>query len=118
LHWTSAESVAGLKLDDNTVVALVSRWEGKESNADRPIFSAQRTPGKNRAVMLRTPQYKYTRYDDGGSELYDLDRDPDELDNRVDSAEYAQILAQLKGQLDQGNVHTLTVSDAFSIHTA
>jgi arylsulfatase A-like enzyme len=81
--------------------SLVSRWEGKESHPDQPIFSAQGTPGKNRAVMMRTPKYKYTRYDDGGSELYDVDRDPDELDSRVDSAGYAQILTQLKRQLDQ-----------------
>src|SRR6185295_3785180 len=52
--------------------SLLSRWEGKQSDPERPIFSAQGTPGKNRAVMLRTTRYKLTRYDDGGSELYDL----------------------------------------------
>ena len=51
--------------------------------------------------MLRTPRYKYTRYDDGGSELYDLDRDPNELENCVDSAGYAEELAQLKRQMDE-----------------
>jgi arylsulfatase A-like enzyme len=75
--------------------SLVARWEGKESDPDRTIFSAQGTPGKDRAVMVRTPHYKYTRFDDGGSELYDLDRDPDEFENRVDSADYAPVLAQL-----------------------
>jgi arylsulfatase A-like enzyme len=81
--------------------SLVGRWEGKESDPERVIFSAQGRPGKDRAVMLRTPRYKYTRYDDGGTELYDLERDPDELENRVNSADYAQPLARLKQQLDE-----------------
>ena len=69
--------------------SLVARWEGKASDAARPIFAAQGVPGRNRAVMLRTPRYKYTHYDDGGGELYDLERDPNELENRVDDAAYA-----------------------------
>jgi choline-sulfatase len=81
--------------------SLVGRWEGKESNPDRTIFSAQGIPGKNRAAMMRTPRYKYARYDDGGSELYDLDRDPDEFENRVDATGYAEVLAQLKRQMDE-----------------
>jgi iduronate 2-sulfatase len=35
--------------------SLVRRWEGEESDPERAIFSAQGTPGKDRAVMLRTP---------------------------------------------------------------
>ena len=50
-------------------------------------------------VMLRTPHFKYTRYDDGGSELYDLARDPDELENQVETAGYADVAAQLKREL-------------------
>ena len=51
--------------------------------------------------MLRTARYKFTRYDDGGSELYDLERDPDELENRVDQSEYAPQRRQLSDQLAQ-----------------
>jgi hypothetical protein len=40
--------------------------------------------GGYRAVMLRTPPFKYTRYDDGGSELCDLALDPNELENQGD----------------------------------
>jgi arylsulfatase A-like enzyme len=81
--------------------SLTGRWEGKERDPERPIFAAQGVPGVNRAVMLRTPRYKFTRYDDGGSELYDLDRDPNELDNRVDHPDYSSALVQLKRQLDE-----------------
>ena len=81
--------------------SLVGRWEGKDSDPERTMFCAQGTPGKNRAVMMRTPRYKLTRYDDGGSELYDLERDPDELENRADSPEYAQTLALLTRQLGE-----------------
>ena len=81
--------------------SLVARWEGRETDPNRTIFSAQGTPGKNRAVMMRTSHYKFTRYDDGGGELYDLDRDPDEFENRLDSPDYAAIRAQLSRQLEE-----------------
>lgn len=81
--------------------SLVGRWEAKPGDPERPIFAAQGVPGKNRALMLRTSQYKYTRYDDGGSELYDLSRDPDELENRIDYMDYARPLAELKAQVER-----------------
>jgi uncharacterized sulfatase len=81
--------------------SLVGRWEGKDRDPGRPIFAAQGVPGRNRAVMLRTKRYKYTRFDDGGSELYDLERDPDELANRVEDSEYAPQLRDLREQLAQ-----------------
>jgi arylsulfatase A-like enzyme len=81
--------------------SLVSRWDGKRGDPERPIFASQGTPGKNRAIMLRTRQYKYTRYDDGGSELYDVGRDPDELENRIDHPDYARPLADLKSQVER-----------------
>jgi hypothetical protein len=80
--------------------SLVKRWEGKERNPDRLIFAAQGTPGKNRAVMLRTPRYKLTRFDDGGGELYDLTRDPDELNNVIERPEITSIKADLQRQLE------------------
>jgi len=75
--------------------SLIGRWEGKENDPSRAIFAAQGVPGKNRAVMLRTPRYKFTRFDDGGSELYDLEHDPDELENRANDTVYAPTLREL-----------------------
>jgi arylsulfatase A-like enzyme len=80
--------------------SLVSRWDGKESQPDRAIFSSQGVPGKNRAVMLRTARYKLTRFDDGGGELYDLERDPNELENRIDSADSRPVREELTRQLE------------------
>ena len=79
--------------------SLVKRWEGRESNLTRPILSAQGIPGKNRAMMVRTPEYKYATYDDGGTEFYDLARDPDELDNRVEDRAYRAVVEKLARQL-------------------
>jgi arylsulfatase A-like enzyme len=79
--------------------SLVKRWEGRVSNPARPIFSAQGTAGKNRAMMLRTPEFKYATYDDGGTEFYDLARDPDELDNRVEDPAYRAVAGKLARQL-------------------
>ena len=76
--------------------SLAGRLDGGAGDPERPIFAAQGVPGKNRGVMLRTPQFKYARYDDGGSELYDVKRDPDELENRVDDPEYAARGGELK----------------------
>src|SRR6516162_3081896 len=80
--------------------SLVKRWDGKARNTDRSIFAAQGSPSKNRAVMLRTPRYKLTRFDDGGGELYDLARDPDELNNVIDLSEMAPVKADLQRQLE------------------
>jgi choline-sulfatase len=85
--------------------SLVARWDGRAGDPARPIFAAQGVPGKNRAVMLRTPRFKLTRYDDGGGELYDLERDPDELDNRIDDAAHSAALRQLTAQLTEWEHH-------------
>ncbi len=81
--------------------SLVGRWDGKPWRSPRAIFAAQGTPGRNRAVMLRAPKFKFTRYDDGGSELYDLARDADELENRVDDPSYARPLAESQARVEQ-----------------
>jgi hypothetical protein len=82
-------------------VSLAGRWEGSERDPDRTIFASQGTPGKDRAVMIRTPQFKLTRYDDGGSELYDLVKDPAELENRIDDGSYSATRANLARVLEE-----------------
>jgi arylsulfatase A-like enzyme len=49
--------------------------------------------------MLRTDQYKYVMNAGDTSELYDLDADPHELDNKVGDADYADVEERLHAQL-------------------
>jgi len=79
--------------------SLVKRSEGRESHPTRPIFSAQGVAGRNRAMMIRTPEFKYATYDDGGTEFYRFASDPDELDNRVDDPAYRATIGDLARQL-------------------
>jgi hypothetical protein len=67
------------------------------------IFASQGTPGKDRAIMMRTPQFKLTRvgYDDGGGEAHDLAKDPDESDKCIDHAAYSSTCASLTGALEE-----------------
>jgi hypothetical protein len=44
---------------------------------------------------IRNPR----QLNDGGSELYDLERDPDELENKIDDPSYAPALGQLTAQI-------------------
>lgn len=52
-----------------------------------------------KAAMCRTHEFKYVLRFYEQDELYDLRRDPDEVDNRVDDPAYAGVLAQLKERL-------------------
>jgi arylsulfatase A-like enzyme len=51
---------------------------------------------------LRTPRWKYIRYEEleGMDELYDLESDPFELDNLLPDRAPAEVLEQLQAQLD------------------
>lgn len=48
---------------------------------------------------IRTPQYKLVEYRTGERELYDLQADPDELDNRSADPAYGTIVTDLAGRL-------------------
>ncbi len=51
--------------------------------------------------MVRTKRWKYTRYRKWGEELYDLRKDPGELENLARTAAYAEAEGKLRGILDQ-----------------
>ncbi|MBX7165476.1 MAG: sulfatase [Pirellulales bacterium] len=81
------ESVAPL-LDDPTLA-----W-------DHPAFS-QVWRGKFPGHSLRTEQWRYTEWDNGqqGTELYDHQRDPHELDNLAGQPAFAAVEAELRSRL-------------------
>jgi arylsulfatase A-like enzyme len=48
---------------------------------------------------LRTPTFTFVRYETGERELYDLDRDPFQLENRIDDPVLASTVAHLERRL-------------------
>jgi arylsulfatase A-like enzyme len=58
---------------------------------DRPAITT-RGPGNH---SVRTEQWRYTRYEDGGDELYDEVNDPNEWTNLASKPEHADIKSEL-----------------------
>ena len=56
-------------------------------------------PEHSKATMIRTKRYKYVHRLYEQDELYDLQADPSELDNRIDDPTLADTLSQLKDRL-------------------
>ncbi len=52
-------------------------------------------------AAVRSDRYRYIRYKDGGEELYDLQIDPNEWDNRADDPELAAVKAELAKHMPQ-----------------
>lgn len=81
------------------------------SNADAPwrktafleLLGFSRTSTYHRANFqaVRTPRYLYAEYMNGDRELYDLERDPYELENVVSDPAYAEVASRLGGDLER-----------------
>ncbi len=84
-------------LDGQSLVPLL---ENPALKWDRP---AVMTYGfKNHAIQ--TERWRYIQYHDGGQELYDHDRDPNEWTNLADIPEFAPVTAKLARSLPTINV--------------
>jgi len=81
--------------------SLAPLWKGSEKSAHAEVFSGDNYEGLDRLVMMRTPEWKLTRYDDGGGELYNLADDPSELDNRIEDPKYAAVVQRLTKRLEK-----------------
>jgi arylsulfatase A-like enzyme len=96
---------AAFPLDGRSLLPLArSRHVGRDRTILLEGPPARRTNGLPRFVGVRTPRYKYVEYLWGARELYDLQRDPDELDNLAGvptmwavQARLARDLARLRG---------------------
>ncbi|HME33065.1 MAG TPA: sulfatase/phosphatase domain-containing protein, partial [Terriglobales bacterium] len=73
------------------------RGAGKGREA---IFGGEGYEGDDRLQMIRTSQWELTRYDAGDGELYDLGKDPNELDNLIENPRYAGVVKRLTRQLE------------------
>jgi len=56
-------------------------------------------PYHTKAAMCRTKTFKYVRQHYEQDELYDLEKEPQELRNVVEDPDYSQVLAQLKERM-------------------
>lgn len=90
----------------------------RESNPDLepehlywPRLSLQRRDGPEhlKAVMCRTKEYKYVRRIGERDELYDLRRDPHELENRIDDPALQPVLTRLRERMLDWYVETCDV---------
>jgi arylsulfatase A-like enzyme len=88
--------------------SLVPLWRGTTRSVRQQVFAGQGFEGFDRLVMMRTPEWKLTRYDEGGGELYDMRNDPHELNNLIAEPKYSSIRQQLTRQMedwDRGSFH-------------
>ena len=79
--------------------SLVPLMQGKE-DASSPV--AITTFGMNNHAV-RTDRFRYISYEDGGEELYDHEKDPDEFTNLADDPEYREHIEKLKTLLPKDN---------------
>jgi arylsulfatase A-like enzyme len=81
----------GRVMDGRSLLPLLAhpsrRW-GRDVLLETPSYAG-----------VRTPRYKYVEYAGGARELYDLARDPDELESQHANAAYATIRAELARRL-------------------
>jgi N-acetylglucosamine-6-sulfatase len=103
----AAGAKAGLTMDGRSLFALLRTPRGKWRSAlviersregnENPLGPA----GRDQAfAAIRTPRYLYTQYENGEQELYDLARDPYELQSRHNDRTYTQLRAALAARLD------------------
>ena len=88
--------VPSIQQDRGWSVPVVT--EGMESGRVFPTQPVLKAPGFHDArntIGVRTPRYKYIRYSDGDAELYDLDRDPNELRSVLNEPAYADVRDEL-----------------------
>jgi arylsulfatase A-like enzyme len=60
-----------------------------------------------KAIMVRTEQYKYIYCPDDHDELYDLQADPDELNNLISQEQFCGIAAELKSRILEWLIRTV-----------
>jgi iduronate 2-sulfatase len=72
---------------------------------DKPAYSFIKrgpAPGAASGASVRTEQFRYTEWSDGGAELYDYDQDPMESHNLAAEAAQASTVKRMKDMLRAG----------------
>jgi N-acetylglucosamine-6-sulfatase len=89
-------------VDDSTLVPLLTgdTLPPEDTRRSSPLDEAPlKDAGRPGLVAVRTEDRLYVEYESGESELYDLERDPHELNNVYEDTEFKQ-LWRLEGWLD------------------
>jgi arylsulfatase A-like enzyme len=82
---------ADLELDGRSLLPFERSRDHRGRTILLEVFERQ----TGRFVGVRTRRYAYADYDDGQRELYDLKRDPQQLDNVADARRYAGVREKL-----------------------
>jgi len=89
----------GVTVDGRSLVPIF-RDGGLEWGRDLAFERGpEREPPGAQFSALRTPRYMYAEYANGDRELYDLVRDPEELQSRHGDPTFASLMAELSGRL-------------------
>lgn len=79
--------------------SLVSLLPGRGEWRDDLLIEGW--PGRAPYAAVRTARYVYVENEGDRSELYDLERDPYQLENRIDDAAYAQVVREMRERLQR-----------------
>jgi N-acetylglucosamine-6-sulfatase len=90
-----ARATSGRRMDGRSLVPILRdpglAW-GRE-------LLVERGPGNDNFTAIRTPRFVYAEHANGERELYDLARDPHQLDSRHGDPAYAQMRSELAARL-------------------
>ena len=95
-HVTPARIVDGVSLLE---LMKTGRWSVQRD--DIVVEGGPFDKASQEFVGLRTPRYQFSVYGNGEEELYDLQTDPYELENRAGDPEFAAIKAELAARLER-----------------
>lgn len=85
--------------DRNEGQSLVSAMKNK---AEQSAAYAITTFGMNNHAV-RSDRFRYIRYEDGGEEFYDYQKDPNEFSNQANNPNYKEEIEELRQQLPKVN---------------
>jgi N-acetylglucosamine-6-sulfatase len=87
------------RVQDGISILPIARAQAGLPERDLLIERGPEGPAAGQFTAIRTRQYLYAEYANGEQELYDLARDPDELDSRHADPAYASVKAGLAARL-------------------
>jgi N-acetylglucosamine-6-sulfatase len=84
-------------------LSLLPLLRGQTLERDKLIIEAWPKPNRDSPPYLavRTERYLYVETEGDRFELYDMDKDPFQLENQIDNPEYADVIAELHTYLEE-----------------